>query len=243
MEIPHGRGKHGFTLIELLVVIAIIAILAAILFPVFAKARERAKITTCLSNFKQVGLQFKMYADDNDQKLPYAKDPSDSTYFEGKFSKPAIPLIWNVMKPYGGSFLHWRCPSDAGYYNSFTIAIDDKGGTKAVPPRRPWYLYHGGGSYWYNTRLGIQHGSATSSGLLGAPSLESLGSKVTATEIPLAYELGFWHTPDAGKDAATLAAKGRPMSVMLDGHAQQFSNYTAWRTNNYSKTDLICGMY
>lgn len=64
-----GR-RSGFTLIELLVVIAIIAILAAILFPVFARAREQARKTSCLSNLKQLGLGFMMYAQDYDEKLP-----------------------------------------------------------------------------------------------------------------------------------------------------------------------------
>ena len=59
--------KKGFTLIELLVVIAIIAILAAILFPVFAQARESARTTSCLSNQKQIGLGVKMYAQDYDE--------------------------------------------------------------------------------------------------------------------------------------------------------------------------------
>jgi len=61
---------RGFTLIELLVVIAIIAILAAILFPVFAKARERATATSCLSNQKQLANGFMMYMDDNGDRLP-----------------------------------------------------------------------------------------------------------------------------------------------------------------------------
>ncbi len=62
--------KHAFTLIELLVVIAIIAILAAILFPVFAQAREAARKTSCLSNHKQIGLGIMMYAQDYDETYP-----------------------------------------------------------------------------------------------------------------------------------------------------------------------------
>ena len=62
--------KKGFTLIELLVVIAIIAILAAILFPVFAKAREKARQTSCLNNLKQIGTAFLQYCQDNDERYP-----------------------------------------------------------------------------------------------------------------------------------------------------------------------------
>ncbi len=67
--------RKGFTLIELLVVIAIIAILAAILFPVFAKAREKARQTSCLSNMKQIGLASMMYAQDYDERLPGSCGP------------------------------------------------------------------------------------------------------------------------------------------------------------------------
>src|SRR5262245_10999419 len=61
------RRRHGFTLIELLVVIAIIAILAAILFPVFAQAREKARQASCLSNMKQISLGWQMYMQDYDE--------------------------------------------------------------------------------------------------------------------------------------------------------------------------------
>src|SRR5262245_17413238 len=64
------KRRCGFTLIELLVVIAIIAILAAILFPVFAQAREKARQATCLSNIKQIGLAAMMYVQDYDETFP-----------------------------------------------------------------------------------------------------------------------------------------------------------------------------
>src|SRR5689334_20236299 len=69
MEMPMKRREAGFTLIELLVVIAIIAILAAILFPVFAQAREKARQTTCLSNMKQWSIGTRMYLSDYDDTV------------------------------------------------------------------------------------------------------------------------------------------------------------------------------
>ena len=88
------RNRNAFTLIELLVVIAIIAILAAILFPVFAKARSRAQSTACLSNMKQLGQSFRMYADDNN-------DCIGRKYWE-----------WHVdIMPYVKSVDVFLCPS------------------------------------------------------------------------------------------------------------------------------------
>jgi prepilin-type N-terminal cleavage/methylation domain-containing protein/prepilin-type processing-associated H-X9-DG protein len=105
--LPHRRGKQqGFTLIELLVVIAIIAILAAILFPVFAKARERAKATTCLSNLKQFGLASLMYSNDyNDKLVPYVSvSPTGSTEPNARYTK--------LLFPYVKSLEVFTCPSD-----------------------------------------------------------------------------------------------------------------------------------
>ena len=83
--------RKGFTLIELLVVIAIIAILAAILFPVFAKAREKARTNSCLNNQRQIAIAISMYIQDNDEKLfpnpnnrawaSYLKDYNEATIY------------------------------------------------------------------------------------------------------------------------------------------------------------------
>ena len=86
--------RRGFTLIELLVVIAIIAILAAILFPVFARAREQARATSCLSNMKQLGLAFNMYQTDHDGAFP-------SVYDDDSYRSIGKRIIWgDKIRPY-----------------------------------------------------------------------------------------------------------------------------------------------
>ncbi|MBC8138487.1 MAG: DUF1559 domain-containing protein [Fibrella sp.] len=91
---PVFRKRSAFTLIELLVVIAIIAILAAILFPVFAQARGKARQAACLSNMKQIGLAFQMYAQDYDESFPgepaaSATDPTN----QGSFYDVVWPFV------------------------------------------------------------------------------------------------------------------------------------------------------
>jgi len=100
--------KRGFTLIELLVVIAIIAILAAILFPVFAQAREKARQTSCLSNQKQLGTAMAMYIQDYDERYPTWLDdvPKDANHPNGKNT-------WvENLQPYSKNKQIWVCPSD-----------------------------------------------------------------------------------------------------------------------------------
>src|ERR1700729_3180729 len=93
--------NKGFTLIELLVVIAIIAILAAILFPVFAKAREKARQTACLSNEKQMGTAVMMYVQDYDEHMPSVWDTNTG-------------LTWaDEIYPYVKSLGVFVCPSNA----------------------------------------------------------------------------------------------------------------------------------
>jgi len=97
--------RSGFTLIELLVVIAIIAILAAILFPVFARAREKARQSSCLSNVKQLTLGFMMYAQDYDEwiRSPYLPNPVHHTYWTWYFG----------VRPYVMNNQIYRCPNES----------------------------------------------------------------------------------------------------------------------------------
>ena len=134
--------KYGFTLIELLVVIAIIAILAAILFPVFAQAREQARKITCLSNFKQVGLSSEMYSQDYDETLV----PAGNRYVHmpvllwldcggdpSCMSQPATWVDWeDALYPYiknGGIF---TCP-DLTQFRELGMAMNTESSDDDFP--------------------------------------------------------------------------------------------------------------
>lgn len=137
------KAQKAFTLIELLVVIAIIAILAAILFPVFARARENARRTSCMSNLKQLGLGAMQYVQDYDEKFYWSyipdagKTPPDGVYWFGD----ATNWVWpQSLQPYTKNFQISVCPSGAssntktpywGHYatNGLLTARGSYGGT------------------------------------------------------------------------------------------------------------------
>jgi prepilin-type N-terminal cleavage/methylation domain-containing protein len=118
------KTKHGFTLIELLVVIAIIAILAAIIFPAFAQAREKARQTQCINNLKQLGLAFSMYSDDNDELMPGATDGANGANLTGGWTyyseftdyvdnkAPLFDVTKGAIYPYVKSRQVFVCPDD-----------------------------------------------------------------------------------------------------------------------------------
>jgi len=111
--------RQGFTLIELLVVIAIIAILAAILFPVFAKVREKARQTACLSNMKQIGLAITQYAEDNNQVFPTGYNWQASGSW-GNFGAG-----WaGGTEPYIKSAAVFSCPDDSTAASTTTGSIN-----------------------------------------------------------------------------------------------------------------------
>jgi prepilin-type N-terminal cleavage/methylation domain-containing protein len=108
------RTRRAFTLIELLVVIAIIAILAAILFPVFAKAREKARQASCQSNLKQVGLSFNMYAQDYDGRCVYGF-PADNATCAGITGRTGyLGWVSNGLYSYVKNAQIFECPSNPG---------------------------------------------------------------------------------------------------------------------------------
>jgi len=114
--------RRGFTLIELLVVIAIIAILAAILFPVFARAREKARQASCASNLKQWMLAALMYAQDYDERFP-----KHGTSCAGAAGNPNDQCQYNKLQPYVKNTQMWYCPSAPTVRYGWNIGLPDNG--------------------------------------------------------------------------------------------------------------------
>ena len=128
------KRRSAFTLIELLVVIAIIAILAAILFPVFARARENARRSSCQSNLKQIALGAKQYIQDYDEKFPLSIVNIGGTFSSSR------PAGWaDALQPYLKSTQIFQCPSESA-----------PGTDNPVPPSGSDAGYT---DYWYNGML------------------------------------------------------------------------------------------
>src|SRR5436190_298377 len=139
------RSRSGFTLIELLVVIAIIAILAAILFPVFARAREQARKTACISNVRQLGMASMQYVQDYDECFPpRLPNPAAGAAYPCKACRT---IDWRIYpRPYVKNEGLFRCPSDSGIPT--VIAAEPTKGTQLWrEPSEGGY----GSSYCLNT--------------------------------------------------------------------------------------------
>jgi prepilin-type N-terminal cleavage/methylation domain-containing protein/prepilin-type processing-associated H-X9-DG protein len=205
--------RRGFTLIELLVVIAIIAILAAILFPVFAKAREKARQTSCLSNLKQIGLACMQYAQDYDEKLP------SSYLYTG------AGLFWwaDLAQPYMKNYQSVVCPS-------FTSASY---GT-ARPAGLPNPLLYG---YAANESGAPVPGvTGNNPGMASSGTAPSLGQIVAPTQLILVYDSWYIDTWNPALLDCLAPAGTTPYNngrhndgtnyVMADGHAKWLKNTT-----------------
>ena len=148
-------------MIELLVVIAIIAILAGLLFPVFAQAKAAAKKTTCLSNLRQIGSAITLYMGDYDDIFPFALDASDKYKpeiwdshpdFQAKI--PTMPLMQDALYPYTKSYEIFHCPSDNGTEvldNNFPLPFHVQ----------PSMYARYGSSYLFRTEIAFRYFSQT----------------------------------------------------------------------------------
>jgi len=197
------RGDtNAFTLIELLVVIAIIAILAAIIYPVFARAREKARAAKCLSNLRQIGMAIQLYADDYDEFYPYGADPVDvqcphiwSMYPQWQAQLASMPYYFEILQPYCRSRELFCCPSDHGF--------DDVEIASVHLPTHPSSYGKWGTSYYYRTELAF-----------GRVRLSQV-SRPSDTHV-LADGVGAWHGERRIRD-------GRYNLLYADGHTKSAS--------------------
>ncbi len=180
------RRPKGFTLIELLVVIAIIAILAAILFPVFAKARENARKSTCQSNLKQIGLGLMQYVQDYDEVyVRYATTVGAATHYWPAALDSYVKNTQIYVCP-SRSTIVWPGPSNptsttcgygfngsgVGYSGVAMATINDPAGTICIAESYNVHKY----SYLYGTTwIGAAYTQASSTNVAGAPAPHSDG--------------------------------------------------------------------
>lgn len=167
------RYERAFTLIELLVVIAIIAILAAILFPVFAQAKAAAKKTACVSNAKQIGLTFNLYLNDYDDRMP-------GLYYSGNTYR--WPLY--VVPPYAKNREIVFCPSTADDRKSYGASMQDY-----IYGLTPGYGYN----YRYLTDPSTGYHTGRSASEIGATADTMMLAESTFANDAEAPSLGFFY--------------------------------------------------
>ena len=145
-------------MVELLTVIAIIAVLAALLFPVYATARGKAREITCVSNLRQIGMAIKMYTQDYDEYYPWAVDPTDKYtpqiwggHPDFQAQIPFMPMIHEALQTYIKSQNLFACPADTGY------TIEDF--TGEYLDATPSSFKKFGTSYNYRTEISFRHAS------------------------------------------------------------------------------------
>ncbi len=212
-----ARSARGFTLIELLVVVAIIAILAAVLFPVLARAKQAARVATCQSNLRQLGAAFRMYANDNDSCLPLG---SDDLWTRGAIPAfaaggPYSNFIWDSgIKLYVNDQKIWHCPADYG-------AVWVTGADRYL--MRPSMFAAIGGSYEYNVYLVWDRFSEKYNPRgMDVLDLIPIDYPGDASMIPMLHDArDTWHETESAWNPDTRQARDTHWNVcFLDGHVR-----------------------
>ena len=199
----HNRKHQGFTLIELLVVIAIIAILASILFPVFARARENARRTSCSSNLKQIGLGIIQYVQDYDELYPRR------TLGPGGGNG----ATWaNIVQPYIKSTQIFQCPSDS------SKEISDYW-MSGLPADQQFHI-----SYLYNTDI-ARSSDASIQAPSGTVSVVDGGTNPTGSNNPVDWlsqpkGKAFLIRPFIGDDTTDTEGKGEDFAAPSARHLE-----------------------
>jgi prepilin-type N-terminal cleavage/methylation domain-containing protein len=218
-------ARQAFTLIELLVVIAIIAILAAILFPVFAQAREKARATSCLSNMKQLGTAEAMYDQDYDEQI-HELIPGGCDTQAGKVGEPSMWM--GTLQPYIKNTQIFRCNSSSLPFVDITFA----GRTTCsigMNSYLGWYFN------WYDaiTNPGPCDGSSTppnaprpvSLSLIQYPAVTALFGDTFDRTVNGTTPRGYWIDPGYGKGVrfglSDRHSTGTNLTL-IDGHAKWF---------------------
>jgi len=194
-------NKNAFTLIELLVVIAIIAILAAILFPVFARARENARRSSCQSNLKQIGLGIIQYVQDYDEKLPSigTGNPTNSAGTGGSWAQRIYPYIKSSQL--------FACPSN-------TQNNTDRDGAN-VSLNAPIIKRSYAANFHY---LGCNGDSPNAENIVQSPAIKIMVSENLSAEVGMAA--GDWDTTNGFRDNGFAGHLTTMNCLFGDGHVK-----------------------
>ncbi len=220
-----NRISKGFTLIELLVVIAIIAILAAILFPVFAQAREKARAITCISNLKQIGMATLMYAQDYDQTYPNGWHP------DGLDGSHTGVDMWRIsLIPYLGFHTTvqtnadlYNAPDQANWSSSNVLSCMDAPASKAYGPT----------SYGYNQSVMTTGWNDA----LGNASPQQYNGKSDASILAPAHVMAYCDAADVWDNGASQAADPH----YGDADANTAAECVNYQSNNGADATGNCG--
>ena len=230
--------RSGFTQIELLVVIAIIAVLAALLFPVFARAREAARSIACLSNMRQLGLAFDLYLQDYDDTYPMSRFP-DATHTLSPCSSgspDASPsdnlegssLNWKrALAPYVKNIAVFQCPSNSYAWKQvdpYSSALGDESNWFYPPSQRLPISYAYNGSFFHEAVPACWYGEATERPR-NAAEISAPSNLILLLESRFSFpDLGDWFLPKRGPDGGDQGPfqshNGGCNWAFADGHAK-----------------------